>query len=77
MSTLRELPSIEQLLQTQAAAELIAHYGRPLTLSAIRAALDSIRARFISGQTTDLPSRDLILVQADSLLEDWMRPTLR
>lgn len=76
MTTLRELPSVEQLLQTKAAAELIAQYGRPLTLDAIHFTLDAIRARFKSGEITALPLRDLILVQTESTLNAWTRPTL-
>jgi L-seryl-tRNA(Ser) seleniumtransferase len=77
MTTLRDLPSVEELLQTKAAAELIARYGRPLTLSAIRETLGTIRARFISGAITALPLRDLILAQTDALLASWVKPTLR
>jgi L-seryl-tRNA(Ser) seleniumtransferase len=77
MTTLRDLPSIEQLLQTESAAELIAHYGRPLTLDALRSTLDKIRAQFNSGEITNLPLRDLILARADSLLVGWTNPTLR
>lgn len=77
MTTLRDLPSVEELLQTKAAAELISQFGRPLTLTAIRETLDKIRARFSSGAITALPLRDLILAQADSLLSSWVKPTLR
>ena len=77
MTTLRDLPSVEELLQTQTAAELIAQYGRMLTLSAIRETLDKIRARFTSGAITALPLHDLILAQADALLGSWVKPTLR
>jgi L-seryl-tRNA(Ser) seleniumtransferase len=76
MTTLRDLPSVEELLQTKTAAELIARYGRPLTLTAIREMLDKIRARFTSGEITALPLHDLILAQADSLLTSWIKPTL-
>jgi L-seryl-tRNA(Ser) seleniumtransferase len=76
MTTLRELPSVEQLLQTKAAAELIAQFGRPLTLDAIHFTLDVIRARFKSGEITALPLRDLILVQTESTLSVWTKPTL-
>jgi len=75
--TLRDLPSVEELLQTQAAAELIAKHGRPLTLAAIRETLETVRAKFLSGQITVLPLRDLILVQTKALLAVWMKPTLR
>jgi L-seryl-tRNA(Ser) seleniumtransferase len=77
MTTLRDLPSVEELLQTQTAAELIAQYGRPLTLSAIRETLDKIRTRFTSGAITALPLHDLILAQTDALLSSWVKPTLR
>jgi len=77
MTTLRDLPSVDELLQTKAAAELIARYGRTSTLSAIRETLDKIRTQFISGQITALPLHDLILIQTDALLGSWTKPTLR
>jgi len=77
MTTLRDLPSVEELLQTTSAAELIVQYGRPLTLTAIRDTLEKIRARFSSGQITALPPNDLILAQAESFLSVWTTPTLR
>ncbi|MDO9301647.1 MAG: L-seryl-tRNA(Sec) selenium transferase [Anaerolineales bacterium] len=77
MTTLRDLPSVEELLQTKTAAELIARFGRPLTLTAIRETLDKTRTRFASGAITALPLHDLILAQADSLLSAWIKPTLR
>ena len=77
MTTFRDLPSVEELLQTKAAAELIARFGRPLTLAAIRETLSTIRARFASGAITVLPLHDLVLVQTDYLLSSWIKPTLR
>ncbi|MFN8411475.1 MAG: L-seryl-tRNA(Sec) selenium transferase [Anaerolineales bacterium] len=74
--SLRDLPSVEQILQTQTAAQLIARFGRTLTLDAIRFTLDDIRERFKSGQITVLPLRDLILVQAESTLTAWTKPTI-
>lgn len=76
MTSLRNLPSVEQLLQTRSAAELIAAYGRPLTLSAIRSALDLTRARLSSGADEPLPDRDGLLSIAASLLDEWLAPTL-
>lgn len=76
MIQLRDLPSIEQLLQTKPAAEMIAANGRPLTLEALRDTLGDIRARFKSEQLTTLPSTDLILSQAESRLSGWTAPTL-
>ena len=76
MTALRDLPSVEQILQTQSAAKLIAQYGRPLTLDAIRSTLEGIRARFRAGQT-DLPDQGMILSQASVMLTRWTSPTLR
>jgi len=36
MTILRNLPSVERLLQTRIAAEMIASFGRTLTLDALR-----------------------------------------
>jgi L-seryl-tRNA(Ser) seleniumtransferase len=76
LMTLRDLPSIDQLLQTETAAHLIARFGRPLTLDALRQILDDIRARFKLNPTIALPLPDLILAQADSILAAWTKPTL-
>ena len=76
MTKLRDLPSVEQLLQTQTAAELIARFGRPLTLTAIRSALDEARARFKLNPESDLPSVELIFAQTESTLTAWTKPTL-
>ncbi len=75
-TTLRDLPSVEQLLQISTAEQLVKKFGRPLTLDAIRFTLDDIRARFKSGQVTALPLSDLILVQVRSTLIAWTKPTL-
>ena len=73
---LRGLASVEQLLQTQLAAELIAGYGRPLTLQAIRSVLDAVRTRVSTGASLTLPDRENMLREAASLLEAWTCPTL-
>jgi len=76
MNQLSDIPSVEQLLQTQTAAELIAAYGRPLTLDAIRVSLDEVRRRIKAILQTDAPSTDLILTQAESYLSAWTTATL-
>jgi L-seryl-tRNA(Ser) seleniumtransferase len=73
---LRGLPSIEQLLQTEPAAVLIASYGRPLSLQAIRSTLDLVRVRVTATGKSTLPSREGLLDQAASLLGEWTAPTL-
>ena len=75
---LRGLPSVEQLLQTQQAAALVADYGRPQTLAAIRAVLTGLRARIKSERAPDPAEFDrLQIMDAAALrLDEWLRPTL-
>lgn len=75
MTSLRDLPSVEQLLQQ--ADHLLKEYGRPLTLDALRSTLDDARARFKSAPDAGLPSVEEILAQAESHLTAWTAPTLR
>ena len=74
MTSLRNLPSVEQLLQLS--ADLIASYGRLLTLHALRASLDDVRARFKLHPELALPSTEEILFGAKSRLSAWTQPTL-
>jgi L-seryl-tRNA(Ser) seleniumtransferase len=73
---LHGLPSVEHLLQTQLAAELIARFGRPSTIKAIRAVLDEVRAHALSNESLTLPGREHILTDAAALLVEWASPTL-
>ncbi len=53
---LRQLPSVDQLLQTSAANGLMVSYGRPATLAAIRHVLEQTReAIHDGGQTAPTP----------------------
>jgi L-seryl-tRNA(Ser) seleniumtransferase len=73
-SNLRALPSVDQLLQTHQAAELIAHHGRPLTLQAIRAALDAYREKLRKEETA--PQQEAIFSLAQAYLHQWVAATL-
>src|SRR5271157_1744350 len=77
MTNLQTLPSVEQLLQAQRARDLIAHYGRPLTLDALRSTLDDVRARLKLDHQAAAPENDLILSQAESRLSMWTMSTLQ
>ncbi|RPJ17378.1 MAG: L-seryl-tRNA(Sec) selenium transferase, partial [Chloroflexi bacterium] len=74
MTSLRDLPSVDQLLHAARATHLIEAYGRPLTLNALRLTLEETRARF--KPEAALPSTDMILAQAESHLLAWTQPTL-
>jgi L-seryl-tRNA(Ser) seleniumtransferase len=73
---LRGLPSVEQLLQTQYAAELIASFGRTLTVQSIRSSLEEVRARNSKYGDSKLPDQKILLGHAASFLESWTAPTL-
>jgi L-seryl-tRNA(Ser) seleniumtransferase len=74
MPNLRSLPSVDQLLQTSEATGYITHFGRSLTLEALRAALDEARRRFPQEQA--VPSQAALLARTGTLLEAWAAPTL-
>jgi L-seryl-tRNA(Ser) seleniumtransferase len=71
--TLRQLPSVEHLLGST--PELIQEFGRPLTLHALRAALDSARAEIRQGH--EAPSTADLLSAARQQLQVETAPTLR
>jgi L-seryl-tRNA(Ser) seleniumtransferase len=74
--SLRELPSVEKLL-TQA-DDLVAAYGRPLTLEALRAALDRARAQLRAANGAPAaPSSAALLDEARARLLILTTPTLR
>lgn len=74
MSERRAIPSVDALLQTRQAAVLIAEFGRPMALEALRATLESIRKSIQEGET--LPDRAAIFNLARTTLEGWTRATL-
>lgn len=76
MTDLRELPSVDKLLNTQTAAELIAAYGRPLVLDAFRTVLDETRSAYATNSEIPIPLADTLLDLAGSRLDEWTQPTL-
>lgn len=73
---LRQLPSIDKLLNMPAASALMADYGRSLTVEALRTSLDQQRTAVLHT-TTPLASNDIIMQMAEAQLADWFTPTLR
>jgi L-seryl-tRNA(Ser) seleniumtransferase len=75
MPSLRDLPSVEQLLQSPASTTTIASFGRPLVLTAIRQVLQQKRLDFqTSGK---IPDQTEILQRVEEQLETWTRPSLQ
>lgn len=75
MPELRELPSVDQLLQTRQAAEMVAVYGRKLTLEALRSVLSEVRAQF-SQSSVSIPPKKEILSRAHRRSAEWTTPSL-
>jgi L-seryl-tRNA(Ser) seleniumtransferase len=74
MTTLRNLPSVDQLLQS--AENLIQVYGRPLTVDSLRQSLDEARTRLKLNPETAAPTIDMLLAQAESRLSAWTKPSV-
>lgn len=72
----RQLPSVEQLLQTPAADSLIVTYGRPATLETLRSALAKARDAIHAGRESLVTPGEL-LSSAEAQLGVLSAPTLR
>lgn len=75
MNPLSALPSVDALLRNRETALLIARFGRPLTLEALRTTLESLRSQYQPEAT--LPDTSQIVQFAAEQLERWTTPTLR
>lgn len=75
MVSLRSLPSVDQMLQTPAAQDMVAGYGRPLTVEAVREAIDNARRNY--PQTGEIPSDQELIERVQVLLDAWVMPTLQ
>jgi L-seryl-tRNA(Ser) seleniumtransferase len=74
VSSLRQLPSVDQILQSVQAEAWITDYGRTLTLTAIRETLEQLRAGYQTG--IPLPEQPEIFRRIGQALEDWTSPSL-
>ncbi|MDX1438157.1 MAG: L-seryl-tRNA(Sec) selenium transferase, partial [Anaerolineales bacterium] len=73
--SLRDLPSVDQLVQSPQAVEALEAYGRPLTLDAVRTALEDARQNF--ADTGSVPDLEALIARAVDLLKAWTAPSLR
>ena len=74
MTDLRRLPSIESLLQAAPSPALLAEFGRPLTLEAMRTVLTEMRQEAQSGAPT--PESDEIFTRVNNWLHAATQTTL-
>lgn len=75
--SLRDLPSIDKLLQHPLTGDLLAAYGRSLTVEALRSILDEQRQAILEGNATAAATPDTIVQTAHDWLENILAPTLR
>ncbi|OGN90093.1 MAG: L-seryl-tRNA(Sec) selenium transferase [Chloroflexi bacterium RBG_13_48_10] len=75
MSSLRDLPSVDQLLQSPVVSGWITEYGRPLTLEALRWSMDEARDGYRESDV--LPSHDDLMKHAHDMLQKWASPSLQ
>ncbi len=75
MKDLRQLPSIDQLLNTASFQDLILIYGRPLCLKASRQVLDQIRQSAIQDEKP-IPDLKVLHKRVRQKLSLWITPTL-
>ena len=75
MSSLRLLPSVDELLQKPRVKDWLPFYGRSLVLKALRCSLDDARAQYTSYGS--LPDEEALLQRASELMETWTTPSLQ
>jgi L-seryl-tRNA(Ser) seleniumtransferase len=75
-ASLRHLPSVDSLLQEPETHGLLADFGRPLVVEALRAALDEARELLLSGAVNQTPSSAELISNARTGLADLLTPTL-
>ena len=75
MTSLRDLPSVDQLLQVPQTQEWMVAYGRPLTIDAIRCVLDDVRQNYSTQNR--IPEQEELLDRSHQRLLEWTAPTLK
>ncbi len=73
---LRKLPSVDRLLNSAVGADLVAAFGRSLTVEGVRSILDKRRAAIIKGEAA-VPMNAVLLTETREWLESLIAPTLK
>ena len=74
---LRELPSVDRLLNTAMAVDMMLAYGRTLTVEGLRHSLDAARSAILNGQASYAPMNAILVDEARLWLESLLAPTLQ
>lgn len=75
MPDLSQLPSIDHLLRQPEVQEILQSFGRPLTLTALRTVLESLRQAALQKKQA-IPTEARIFDLLRTQLEEWIAPTL-
>ncbi|MFL7890684.1 MAG: L-seryl-tRNA(Sec) selenium transferase [Anaerolineales bacterium] len=75
MNDLRQLPSVDQLMNTEMVAEYVTVYGRTLTTNSIRAVLNQVRANHQSGHS--IPAEVDLIRLVEEEIKTRIDPTLQ
>ncbi len=73
--TMRDLPSVDSLLLSEAAEELAESFGRGMLKEAVRESLDQARSSIREGSSA--PSKEQILENVAGILSSWATATLQ
>lgn len=76
-SLLRELPSVDRLLNTAVAVDMTLAYGRNLTVESLRHSLEAARSDILSGKASYAPMNAMLVDDARLWLESFLAPTLQ
>lgn len=71
---LRELPSVDRLLNTAMAVDMMLAYGRSLTVESLRHSLDAARSAILSGEARYAPMNAVLVDEARLWLEQFLAP---
>jgi L-seryl-tRNA(Ser) seleniumtransferase len=74
---LRELPSVDRLLNTSMAVDMMLAYGRSLTVESLRNSLETARSAILNGQASYAPMNAVLVDDARVWLENYLAPTLQ
>ena len=74
---LQELPSVDRLLNTAVAVDMVLAYGRNLTVESLRHSLEAARQSILKGEATYAPMNAVLVDNARLWLEQLLAPTLQ
>ncbi len=75
MVSLRDIPSVDQILHHPRAEQLLGSFGHAWTVSAIRQLLDDLRQTL--PNLTEMPSDEELINSLETILEQQSQPSLR